>query len=203
MRDRLFSVNKRLSALMMFFMVSFPLYSYANAGLPMIFITFPYMLLAFIPIFLIEGVVYEKRLNMSYGSSFSVSFLANLLSTLIGFPLAWLLSLVVEILLALSLSQQGPTGTVSKILLTVLGPAWLAPPIETADQWYVSIAAFFGLIPAYFISVWMELFVARRCFDEVDIKEVKKAVRAANLLTYGILGAVCLILALVTKLLYK
>ena len=194
-------MNKRLSAVMMFFLLSFPLYSYANAGLPMIFITFPYMLLAFIPIFLIEGVVYKKRLNMSYGSSFSVSFLANLLSTLIGFPLAWLLSLVVEILL--SLSQQGATGTVSKVLLTVLGPAWLAPPIETADQWYVSLSAFFGLIPAYFISVWMELFVARRCFDEVDIKEVKKAVRAANLLTYGILGAVCLILALVTKLLYK
>ncbi|MFA5320162.1 MAG: hypothetical protein WC418_03155 [Candidatus Omnitrophota bacterium] len=198
MRDRLFSVNKRLSAVMMFFLLSFPLYSYANAGLPIIFITFPYMLLAFIPIFLIEGVVYKKRLNMSYGSSFSVSFLANLLSTLIGFPLAWLLSLVVEILL--SLSQQGATGTVSKVLLTVLGPAWLAPPIETADQWYVPIAAFFGLIPAYFVSVWMELFVARRCFDKVDIKEVKKAVRAANLLTYGILGAVCLILALVTKL---
>ena len=198
MRDRLFSVNKRLSAVMMFFLLSFPLYSYANAGLPMIFITFPYMLLAFIPIFLIEGVVYKKRLNMSYGSSLSVSFLANLLSTLIGFPLAWLLSLVVEILL--SLSQQGATGTVSKVLLTVLGPAWLAPPIETADQWYVPIAAFFGLIPAYFVSVWMELFVARRCFDEIDIKEGKKAVRAANLLTYGILGAVCLILALVIKL---
>lgn len=35
MRDRLFSVNKRLSAVMMFFLLSFPLYSYANAGLPM------------------------------------------------------------------------------------------------------------------------------------------------------------------------
>lgn len=203
MEERTRKVPKWFLLSAVFLPVFFPVYCYANVGLPMIGLTFPYMALAFIPVFLLEGIVYSKRLDLDYGTSFSASFLANLFSTLVGFPLAWLLSLAIEFLVLLPVLDPQTKGFTSYAFLTVLGPAWLGPPIGLRDYWYVAVAAFFGLIPAYFISVWMELFVVRRCFNRTDIGKVKKAVWAANFLTYGILGAVCLVLSLIAKLLYK
>lgn len=43
-----------------------PLSAYANAGVPMIFISYPVMLLSLIPIILIESLIFSKKLKINY-----------------------------------------------------------------------------------------------------------------------------------------
>lgn len=171
-----------------------PAFAHADAGIPMIFLTFPSMLYALIPVVLIEAFVYAKTLKIEYKQALRPSFFANLLSTLIGIPLAWALLFCVE-LLFMFVSSFSPltreAGTLQKILETVLGAAWLGP-YEGDLWWMIPTAAAVGLIPAYFVSVYIEFKVTKRYLPAQDPIALKKAVKTGNLITYALLLAACI-----------
>jgi len=75
-----------------------PALAHADAGVPMIFLTFPSMILALIPIVLIEAGVFAWLLRIKYRQTILPSLLGNLISTIIGIPLSWLLMVAVQLI---------------------------------------------------------------------------------------------------------
>jgi hypothetical protein len=87
-------MKRRIFGLLVFFIFLFlPSQASANIGLPMIFVSYPIMLVALIPIIVFEGYLSAKLLKLRFKKSLVPSSLANCVSTILGFPLAWLLLL--------------------------------------------------------------------------------------------------------------
>jgi hypothetical protein len=173
------------------FVLSNPVSAFANAGVPMIALTFPVMLAALIPIILIEAKVLSEFFKIRYWFTLLPSLAANLLSTLIGFPLSWCLLFGVELLTTGGSAAFGISTALGKIIAVTLQSAWLIP-YENELGWMMPIAAAVGFIPAYFISVSSEAWVVRKFFRDRDPKDVWRAVRKANRVTYGLLIVLCL-----------
>ena len=58
----------------------------ANAGVPMIFITLPGMVVLLLPVVFLESYYAKDRLKLSFCQAFNKIGVANLLSTFIGVP---------------------------------------------------------------------------------------------------------------------
>lgn len=157
----------------------------------MIFVTYSNMLVALLPVILIEAVVYTLLLKVRYRKAVLHSSKANLVSTLFGFPLAWLLLLGIE-LVALHVC---PVESLSSERAWILGPvfygAWLPPFVE---GWLVPLAILISLVLAYFLSVLIEYQIIRRQFDPEERTRVKAAVWRANSISYGVLIFVVVLL---------
>jgi len=70
-------------------MVALALPAKADVGVPMLAVTWPGMLLALIPIVLLEAWVLNRRLRLSARRSLKFSIWANLASTVVGVPVTW------------------------------------------------------------------------------------------------------------------
>lgn len=68
----------------------------ANAGIPMLALAWPAHWIAFLPVVLIETAVVAAASRSPYLSKLWPVVQANLLSTLVGVPVAWLAMLVVQ-----------------------------------------------------------------------------------------------------------
>jgi len=158
--------------------------AHADAGVPMIFITLPSMVLALIPIILIEALIFKHLLRINYKQAIQPSLSANFASTIIGFPLSWLLMVIIEI--TIGSKAYGITSLLGKITAVTGQAAWLIP-YRDALWWMIPVAAAVGLIPAFFVSVIMEYWVVIRYFQEKTRAQIRAAVIKANLVTYALL----------------
>jgi hypothetical protein len=68
----------------------------ADTGVPMIFVQWPLMLFALVPVIAIETEVVRRQLSLPYGKALIGAVKANILSTLVGVPLAWAVMLALE-----------------------------------------------------------------------------------------------------------
>ncbi len=64
----------------------------------MLFVTWPGMLLALIPIVGIEAWIMRPRLTLTPGKALRLSAIANLVSTVVGIPLTWVVLVGLELL---------------------------------------------------------------------------------------------------------
>src|SRR5438309_5133249 len=106
----------------------------ADVGVPMIFVQWPLMICALLPVIAIEALVVRKRLSLSYGRAFGGAAKANVVSTLAGVPLAWGLMLILEFatILPITLAAERWRWQLHSpllYLLSVLGIAWTGPPV--------------------------------------------------------------------------
>jgi hypothetical protein len=167
------------------YIVFIPVSVFANAGVPMIFVTLPSMLCALIPIILIESLIYSRWLKMTYKKSVICVSVSNTISTIVGIPISWGLLFIIQIF-----TTDGSTadiGTLSgKIKASVLESAWLSPYGEEL-YWMVPVAAMVGLVPAYFLSVFIEYNVSKLFFEKHEKSKVKYTVLTANNITYLLL----------------
>lgn len=69
---------------------------FADVGIPMIFLTWPAMVILLVPVILIEGVLCRRWLGLKTWQAIKINALSNLASTLIGVPIAWAVMLAVE-----------------------------------------------------------------------------------------------------------
>jgi hypothetical protein len=60
----------------------------ADAGIPMIALTLPLMLMLLIPVIVIEGLLCKKWLGLTNWEAMKSNAVSNLVSTLVGIPLA-------------------------------------------------------------------------------------------------------------------
>lgn len=173
----------------------------ADAGVPMIFITWPGMVLLLLPIIAAEWAFIIRRTSLPKRRLLWATAAANALSTIVGIPLTWAVLLLCEMgifaatahISKLGGSWNSPLG---QIVGTILSAPWIAP-VENTGSWAVPLAALVLLIPFFFVSVWLEQKIMEHLLpvteavdaqpSEVNEKVLRSAVRGANVVSYGFL----------------
>lgn len=178
---------------MSYFTIPIPLF--ADAGIPMIAFTWPLMLALLIPVIVTEGLLCKKWLGLRTWEAMKSNACANLLSTVIGIPLAWAVMFAVEIgtsgLASRSSAIQNWHSPLANVVFVLLGAAWLGP-VEGKDVWIIPAATLALLIPFFFASYGIEYLVLHFMVGmpeggppNLAYSRVRIAVRNANLVTYG------------------
>ncbi|MBY0369714.1 hypothetical protein K2X33_03445 [bacterium] len=178
-----------------------PAVASANAGVPMIFLGLPFALIALIPICAIEVFYFQKTWKFPAKKLAMPVVVANLVSTLIGYPLSWLMLLGLQLAVGGG-SAWGLNTVWNKIAAFTLQAAWLIP-YEGDLGWLIPAAGLVGLIPAYFLTVWFEYGVYRRFPFLAQQPNLKAKTWRANTLSYSLLAlylAVTAIIAGVARL---
>ena len=149
------------------------------------------MIGALIPVIVIEAFVIRKRLVLWYARAFAGAAKANLVSTLVGVPLAWAIMLAVEFatlyptVLAAEKWHWRLDQSPVLYIFYVLGMAWTGPAAHSA--WPIALAATLLLIPTFFVSIRIERPLYRRFYTEQDTVSVDYACWFANLFSYALL----------------
>jgi hypothetical protein len=176
--------------------------AYADAGVPMLFVTFPMMVIGLIPIILIEALLLIRRLGIDFKRIIWVSSFSNMVSTLVGIPLTWLILVILQMFTG----GGGVVGAQSPFLRYFLAVTWQAPwliPYESQLYWMVPTAATLLLVPFFFASWLIEAFIAKIMIKDIEKRIINKAVFVANLLSYAILLFLAIIWLVVSIALKK
>ena len=178
---------------------------FADVGIPMIFIQWPLMFFALIPVIGVEGILVRRWVSLSREQAFSGITVANVVSTLIGVPVAWLAMLAVQyaVLLPVDMAAERWHWQLDSPLFEVVGfalsVAWIAP---FEAYWTVPAAAALLLFPSFYVSVWIERRVCLRSWPTADKAAVRRGVYLANVGSYGLLfllGCGWTVVALLTR----
>ena len=164
----------------------------ADIGIPMIFIQWPLMICALIPVIIVEALLIRRWVPLSYRDAFIGTTKANLLSTMAGFPLAWLAMFAVEIVILFPVATAADklhwnlNSPLFQVVSFLIGIAWLGVADKDA-YWLVPLAAALLLIPSFYVSVWLERFICVRAWPGSETAIVRRGVYKANLASYGLL----------------
>lgn len=161
----------------------------ADAGVPMIFLGAPFALSVLIPVMAIECLVYSKTLQLSFSQTLKPTIFSNIASTILGYPLSWLLLLGLEFATTGGFAPNIST-VLGKIIAVTLQAAWLIP-FENELYWMIPVAGLVGLIPAFFLSVLIEKWVLKKFFWK-ELPELKSAAWKANSYSYLMLVLILL-----------
>ena len=170
----------------------------ADVGLPMIFVQWPLALVALLPVIVIEALTIRRALAAPRGRAFAAATKANLISTLVGVPLAWLVTLIVggitvaPVSLAADKWHLNTASPLFQVFSFVFAAAWIFPP--DGKPWLIPLAVALLLVPTYFVSVWVERPFYRRSLQGADVVSIDRAVRRANVFSYGMLFLVAVAL---------
>jgi len=157
----------------------------ADIGVPMIMLQFPAMIFALVPVIIIEALFASRMLCLQKFRAFRGAGLANIFSTIAGVPLAWF----VMVLIMLATTHGYLYGGRSPLMATLfflLNIAWLSPDQRNL-YWMVPSAMALLLIPSFFVSVWLELWVCRQVWNDLDRALVRRVVFKMNLASYALL----------------
>lgn len=161
----------------------------ADAGVPMLMLVFPAAFFLLVPIVAIETWVARRVSPVSAERRFLGVLLANAVSTIVGWPLTWIVLALLQ-LFVIPGGQSGynfppPFGAIASVTLQ---SAWLMP-YEDQLYWMVPTAAMVLLVPAFFVTILTERFVFRFFWRETIAKDRKSFVWSANIASYGLLYA--------------
>jgi len=149
--------------------------AHANIGIPMIMLMWPAAWLLLVAIVPIEALVARRVLGR--GREWRVSAVANLVSTAVGIPIAWLTLVLIQMVVAPG--NYGVSTAPAKLVSAVVQSAWLLP-YDAHLHWMVPAAAATLCVPFYFASVLCEYLVARRFYAKEDYPKVRRWAWLAN-----------------------
>ena len=159
----------------------------ADAGLPMLFLVTPIYWFALFPIIGIEWWILRKKLPEISDTRLMISAsVSNIMSTIIGIPIAWVCMLIIQRLV------PGADGVFPDFHpfwqyffgVTVQAP-WLLPH-ESDLGWMVPTAFIFLLIPFYLMSCFIEVLFSVPILKtkSYDIRTIVRSVCVANIWSY-------------------
>jgi len=151
----------------------------------MLALAWPAFWIALIPVILIEGLICVRELGLGWKRALEVSAAANLMSTFVGIPVAWILLVGIEILVGLSANALAVERAWSYALFPLM-LAWLNP---TDNVWIIYAAFALLAIPFCVVSIWIERKVAMRMLPELQPEKVRAWVKRANIWSYVLLVA--------------
>lgn len=169
----------------------------ADAGLPMLFVHLPAMLVALVPVVAAETYVARRYYGLDQKKALKGVAIANCCSTLLGFPLLWLLWAVTEATFAGR--ALGLDGIWRKVYAVTVQSAWLIP-YEGDLGWMIPVAGLFMLIPAFFVSVYVERWLLRVLWADESVNRVRSFSWRAHFVSYPVLIAVWLAFVLLPQL---
>jgi hypothetical protein len=160
---------------------------YANIGVPMVCVSVPLMLLALVPIALVEAIVFRIILDIDFRHAWRGAWRANLWSTLLGIPVAWFVLVVIQ--MALGGGRAWGIDTPQQRLDAVtLQAAWLVP-YSRHLRWMIPAASLVLLTPFWLASVIVEYgFLRDDWAKRYSPRRLFAAVVLGNLLSYALLA---------------
>ena len=165
--------------------------SYANAGIPIVAVQLPFMLSLLVPVVLIEAILLRESLSLHWFTATLISFKANLISTVLGCPIAWFLQFFASVPVSASLTAFYENEILERLSdLVILASVILPfPEYEGKIFWLIPFGGIVGLLPAYFVSVWLESAFIRKQAQERKINP-KRLMYRVNLFSYALLVGV-------------
>ena len=169
-----------------------------DIGLPMIIPSMYFMVIALIPIVLLESYYAARNLRIRFSRTVGSFTFGNVVSTLVGIPITWMLLFGIQIVTGGTSAWDTRTVFGKLFAVTVQAP-WLMP-FSPEEFWMGYAAAMFLLIPFFFATWFIEYVMTRNKLaievveanDAIDLpsaeRRVWKAVRNANLLSYGLIA---------------
>ena len=167
----------------------------ADAGIPMIALTLPLMLILLIPVVVIEAILCKRWLKLTNWEAMNSNAVANLVSTIFGVPLAWAIMLGLQFAAIASVDRRtnllNSNSPLATAVVFLLHSAWIGPA-EGNNAWWIPAATLVLLVPFFFVSYGIEYFVMAYMIgmpaggpENLAYSRVRGAVRNANLVTYG------------------
>lgn len=157
----------------------------ANAGVPMLAVFTPILVLSLIPIIVIETLYLAKKLHLTWKKALKNTTLTNLFSTCIGIPITWFALVIIQIILGGD-GAFGMDTMIDKILSVTLQAAWLIP-YEKELNWMIPLASLVLLVPFFFASWLSEYWLSTKLLVDISKDILKRQIRNANLITYALL----------------
>jgi hypothetical protein len=158
-----------------------PIPAHADIGLPLIAVFLPPMWLALIPVVVVEAAVNGHLLAMPFRRSIVPASMGNLVSTIAGIPLMWLLLATAELVCCGEAKGLSTSG--AKIYAVTIQAPWLIP-YERDFHWMIPLALLVFAVPCYALSVAIEAPFNVMAFKTTPKKLVWRATAAANLASY-------------------
>lgn len=155
-----------------------PSTAHANAGIPMLAILWPIQWLSLLLVIVVESWIVGRMARVPARQVFKPVALANLVSTLVGVPIAWMLMLLLQFATGIALwrlagdASAGPLGY-------ALNAAWVGDDATAVRAAVVVLSIVFCAA-----SVWVERWWIRRRPGPVDTRTTDRAVLVANVASY-------------------
>jgi len=165
----------------------------ADAGVPMVAVTWPGMLALLVPIILIENYILARHFGQHWKQTFSLTVVPNLFSMILGIPLSWFVFYLLEALLTFGIAPIGKT--------------LLSPVLRPGEPEYSSmalVACLISLPHCFFVSWVVETWIAYQAVrprflalsdskqeEEYPLSALWPAMFKANIASYIFLGVCC------------
>jgi hypothetical protein len=177
-----------MAQLVFLVLLIFPTLALANVGLPMLAVAWPLSAPAFIPVVIIESWVVRRALGISWSSATTQMLKANFISTLVGIPLAWVISVAAEFSLAILIvnttdSRSYPPPGLGEVGNVILTAPWLGP-INQGANWILPLAMIVLLVPFFLVSFWIEAWYVGRHLCPETPNQARLAIWKANAYSY-------------------
>jgi hypothetical protein len=162
----------------------------ADAGVPMLAVAWPAAWMVLLPVIAIEWIAARAVLRVPWQRALEVSAAANGLSTLVGIPLAWIVTFTMTAIPAYA-ADSLLRPEIAFYFATPAAVTWL-PPISKTTAWMIPAALAFLCIPFLLASVWIEASVARKMLPDAEVSVIRCWAWRANLASYGAI-VLCLV----------
>ena len=152
-------------------------YAAADSGIPVLYFLGLDAWYPFVAVVLLEACFFIRSIGVA--KSIGVSLLANLISTIIGFPLAQVLLLIAQVAVQL----MAPYSKHPEEIINLFQFGLLSPENSPLGGYSIFVAAMLLMIPAYIVSVISETWMVRWISSgEIDPRKVRNANIASYLL---------------------
>ena len=164
--------------------------AHANVGVPpLFFMSWVAMVLALLPIIVIETIVLWVRVETSFWESILAASVANLASTFIGIPVALILHAIFRATLDDTPKRLQTFWQKFRTVVWHVQYADVNDPEKRFPDWMWPGGCLVLMVP-FFLASWLtESWVARSLLDTYPATGLDQAVFEANLVSYGLLVA--------------
>jgi hypothetical protein len=177
----------KIVGLFAFASLSSPATAYADAGVPMLPVTYPLILFFLVPVIAIEVFYIQRRLRTQWRNTIVATTIANTLTMLLGYPLIWIL------LVALQFRSTYFLNHTNAVFIMILTAAWPTP--EYGADWEILAAFLILLVPAFLLAAFVEGVLLSRFRWLRSNRRSTHTVWVANVLSYCFLAiAGCIVL---------
>lgn len=157
----------------------------ADIGLPMIFLSWPGMVFALLPVIFVETIILVRRLSLRVAQVMPGVSIANMISTGVGIPITWL-----ALVIGQQLTGGGRAFGLDSFSGRFLAVTWQAPwliPYESDLFWMIPAAMLTLLVPYFFMTWAVEYLIIRQRLV-VESRVLIRTVGIANLVSYSMLA---------------
>jgi len=158
--------------------------AHADAGIPMLPVQYPELLLYIIPVILIETLYLKRRLSTRLRRTAIAVTMVNLMTVALGYPLAWGLYRALDWTFGFPAVQRSLFRNMWQVPVWISGkmfPAWVGLPQEIWPVLAVWVAL---LIPSFLLSGLVKAWLVE-WYDPLNYNgNVRPAVWTANRYSY-------------------